>query len=351
MSHVATPAPSAAIATPEALQAVVGKLPAGTRDLKVIDFIDAGAARWLAASPVAFLTLVDTHEAATPTPRLTLAGGPAGFATVAPDGARLQLPLASIDDATLARPGAGFGSLFLLPGLGETLRINGAVESTADGQLQVRVHECYLHCAKALMRADFWSHPGNAEQGHSPETLLNQARLLALASCDAEGRADLSPKGDPAGLLLQADGDALLLADRPGNRRTDSFLNILTQPRVALAALVPGATCIGVLQGNAEILRDEALRQRLAVEGKLPHLVLRVRGGPLALRPSPALARATLWPAAPAPADIEPAALFAAHVKANRSSRGLAARIAKTAVAVPSVMKRGLARDYEENLY
>src|SRR3546814_15301730 len=69
----------------------------------------------------------------------------------------LSIPLAMLDDPALAVPGASFGSLFLVPGIGETLRINGRVAAVADGVARIAVAECYIHCAKALIRSGFWS--------------------------------------------------------------------------------------------------------------------------------------------------------------------------------------------------
>lgn len=76
------------------------------------------------------------------------------------------------------------------------------------------------------------------------------SRFMALATVGAEGRADVSPKGDPAGCMAQLDGDRLWFADRPGNRRVDSFRNIVDQPQAALALLVPGATAVVIVRGR-----------------------------------------------------------------------------------------------------
>ena len=86
------------------------------------------------------------------------------------------------------------------------------------------------------------------------------------------------------------------------------------------------------------------------MDGKLPSLVARLAEPRIALRRSPALARAALWPAAPAPDELEPAALFARHVRASRS-RGAGALVAKALVSVPGLMRKGLDHDYRNNLY
>ena len=51
--------------------------------------------------------------------------------------------------------------------------------------------------------------------------------------------------------MIRVAGGVAWFADRPGNRRADSFRNILKQPRIAIAALVPGFTQVALLSGEA----------------------------------------------------------------------------------------------------
>ena len=82
----------------------------------------------------------------------------------------------------------------------------------------------------------------------------------------------------------------------------------------------------------------------------MPKLVTQVESPALSVADSAALARAQLWPAAPADATLDPAATFAAHVKLSKT-RGLAAGIARAALSVPGLMGKGLQHDYKNNLY
>ncbi len=335
------------IHTPEQLQAVIGKLP-GDRDLKVIRYVDAGAARWLECSPLLFGAF-NTGAAQA----ITVAGGAAGFAQLR-DAQHLQIPLTSLDDPQMAQAGSGFGGLFLVPGLRETLRINGRVVQVDGGHALVQIDECYMHCAKALIRSQFWqlapSLDGAETTAPEMDAILRSSRFIALATADADGHADLSPKGDPAGLLVQYDGARLTFADRPGNRRTDSFLNLLQRPHLALLAVAPGTRWAVRVQGRAELSKDEGLRNAFTVDGKTPQLVVVLDQPTLSLHESAALARvAPFWTAAPPP-DIDPAALFTAHVKASRSA-GAGSMLVKALVSVPGMMRRGLERDYKTHLY
>lgn len=326
-----------------ALEAVVGKA-SPTIDLKVIDHVDATAQRWLACAPLMFAAIGDGTGIA-----ITLAGGPEGFARS--DGATVSVPLDLVDDPALLQPGRGFGSLFLLPGIGETLRINGRIHDTDGGTARIAVEECYVHCAKALIRSEFWkAGSGGDAAPREDDDFIAAARFMALATIDPAGRADLSPKGDPAGRLTRTEKGALFFADRPGNRRTDSFRNIIAQPRIAAALLIPGSTMVATLTGAATLTRDERVRAHFVVRDKQPLLATRVDDLAVRLAPSAALARAALWPAAAAPGDIRPAHMLAEHLRLNRR-KGLGARIASAVVSIPGLMQKGLDKDYENNLY
>ncbi|WP_028081274.1 pyridoxamine 5'-phosphate oxidase family protein [Solimonas soli] len=327
----------------ESLQACVGKLP-GPRDLKVIDFIDAHAQRWIGSAPFAFFAFA-RGDALT----ISAAGGARGFVCVV-DPHTLRLPRAALDRDADAQAGASFGSLFLSPGLGETLRVNGRVAAVDAETVTLVVAECYLHCAKALMRSAFWDSAPLDDAPTDSRALLAASRFMALATVDDQGRVDVSPKGDPAGALLQWHDGSAWYADRPGNRRVDSFRNILTQPRVAALALLPGATTLLTLHGRASIISDAPLASAFAVDGRVPRLVTQIDDLRLATAESAALRCARLWPAAPADEQLDPAATFAAHVKLSKT-RGLAAGIARAALSVPGLMDKGLQHDYKNNLY
>lgn len=324
------------------LEAILGKAPPAV-GLKVIDHVDATAQRWLASAPLVFAGFGKGGAMA-----ITLGGGDPGFASADP--ATLSVPLAALDDPALATPGVSFGALFLVPGIGETLRINGHVAVVEGGVARIAVEECYVHCAKALIRSGFWSAaPTDAAPG-TPDAFAAETCFMALATMDAAGHADLSPKGDPAGVMAHIEGDQLWFADRPGNRRTDSFRNLIAQPHIAAALLIPGTAHVAIVRGTAMLTDDETARATFAVQGKVPLLATRVDDLDIDIRPSPALARARLWPSAAAPADIRPAKMFAEHVRLNKD-KGIGARIAGAFVSVPGLMQRGLDKDYKDNLY
>ena len=328
------------ITTVTGLEDRIGKASALVH-MKSIDHLDEGALGWVRAAPLMVCGLGAPSRLG-----VTLGGGPAGWA----DGDRhtLRLPASKIDDPALATPGAGFGSIFMIPSISELMRINGRVVDADADTIRVQVQECYFHCGKALIRSGFWGAQPGASVPDDPSAFAEESRFLALATVDAEGRADLSPKGDPAGAMAHLQGDTLWFADRPGNRRIDSFRNIVTQPRVAAALMIPGSARVVMLSGLARISEAEEVRTAFTVQDKTPALVTGIGDIAVEVRESAALARAGVWPAPAAPADIDPAKIGVAHLKL---SKGLAASLAGAVLSVPGLMKKGLEADYKKNLY
>jgi hypothetical protein len=91
------------------------------------------------------------------------------------------------------------------------------------------------------------------------------------------------------------DRRTLLLPDRRGNHRLDSLRNIVADPRVALLCLVPGSGETLRIRGRATLSTDPALRQRLAMDGKLPATVVVVAIDRVYFQCARALARSGLW--------------------------------------------------------
>jgi PPOX class probable FMN-dependent enzyme len=103
---------------------------------------------------------------------------------------------------------------------------------------------------------------------------IERSPLVCLATSDAEGRCDVSPRGDPAGFVRILDERTLLMPERPGNRIADSLRNILANPRVGLIFIVPGATDTFRVNGRAVLTTDAALLAPSTLEGKAPRLGL-----------------------------------------------------------------------------
>ena len=85
---------------------------------------------------------------------------------------------------------------------------------------------------------------------------LSRSPLGFVASTDADGRVDVSPKGDPPGFVHIIDDTTIAIPERPGNKRVDGHLNVLERPHVGTLFVVPGRGDTLRINGRARILAD-----------------------------------------------------------------------------------------------
>ena len=169
------------ITTHEQLRALYAQ-PTERARRKQLDVLDAHCKAFIALSPFVVLATSDGAGWVDATPR----GGAAGFVVVqdertlllgdAPGNNRLDALQNLIEN-----PQAGL--LFMIPGVDETLRVNGRVELSTDPAdlaacsdarrtpklvLRITVQEAFLHCAKAFMRSRLWHADAQIERGRLP---------------------------------------------------------------------------------------------------------------------------------------------------------------------------------------
>ena len=124
---------------------------------------------------------------------------------------------------------------------------------------------------------------------------IAHAPFVFIASSSEQGILDISPKGDPAGFVVVLDERTLAIPDRLGNRRLDTFRNVLVNPHVALIFVIPGITYTLRASGEAIIVRDAELRDRMAVNGKAPDHALVVSITTVFSHCPKCMIRAGLW--------------------------------------------------------
>ena len=104
---------------------------------------------------------------------------------------------------------------------------------------------------------------------------LKLSPFCVLATCDADGNCDASPKGDPAGNLIHVlDPQTIVIAERPGNKRADGYLNILSNPHVGVLSLIPGRNDTLRVNGRARLVRNAPWFDDLVVKGNRPVLAI-----------------------------------------------------------------------------
>jgi uncharacterized protein len=125
---------------------------------------------------------------------------------------------------------------------------------------------------------------------------LAASPFCVIATCDADGNCDASPKGDPAGQLIHVlDDTTIAIAERPGNRRADGYLNVLANPHAAVLSIIPGRNETLRINGRARLLRDAPFFDDLIVKGHRPILVLLVEIDQIFFHCAKAFMRSALW--------------------------------------------------------
>jgi hypothetical protein len=119
--------------------------------------------------------------------------------------------------------------------------------------------------------------------------------FVMIATRGADGRLDVSPKGDPAGFVAVLDERTLAIPDRLGNNRLDTLENVLVHQEVPLIFVIPGHNDTLRVSGKGRIVRDADLQRRLAVNGKTPNLVLVVTVEEAFMHCSKCMIRSRLW--------------------------------------------------------
>lgn len=119
--------------------------------------------------------------------------------------------------------------------------------------------------------------------------------FLVISTADAEGRADMSPRGDPPGFVHIVDDQTILVPDRPGNNRLDTMGNIVANPNVACLFFIPGFEDTLRLNGKARITGDAALLAHCTVNGKQPKVGILITVEEVFMHCAKALKRSKLW--------------------------------------------------------
>lgn len=151
---------------------------------KCLDHIDPHGRRFIELSPFATIATVGPEGRVDVSPR----GGGPGFIRVSEDGKHLVMPDRPgnnrLDSLRNIAEGSGeVGLMFMIPGVDDIYRVNGPASLVVDDALaaqftefgkvpktllKIAVREAYLHCPKALMRADLWGDSHKVDRATLP---------------------------------------------------------------------------------------------------------------------------------------------------------------------------------------
>jgi uncharacterized protein len=153
--------------------------------------------------------------------------------------------------------------------------------------------------------------------------------LCLIATADATGKQDVTPRGDPPGAFKVLDEHTIALADRPGNNRLDTLKNLLENPEIALIFLLPGVNDTVRVAGTARLSVDPELLASMAVQGKEPKCAIVIAVRQAYLHCAKALLRSRLWE----PDFVQPKGTFPSISRMIGDQIGLAEEEKKAAEA------------------
>ena len=148
------------------------------------------------------------------------------------------------------------------------------VYSEAKGRaVQKQIDHIDVHCARFI--------------GLSP--------FVVIASVDAGGALDASPRGGAPGFVRVSDARTLLIPDSPGNNRLDTLTNIIASGRVGLLFMIPGVDETLRVNATARLNDDASILSTFAGDKRTPKLVIEVTVCVAYLHCAKAFMRSQLW--------------------------------------------------------
>lgn len=137
--------------------------------------------------------------------------------------------------------------------------------------------------------------------------LIGCASLVLIASADADGNCDVSPRGGPAGFVTVLDQRTVAIPDATGNKRLDTLQNVIATGRAGLLFVIPGRTTTLRVNGRAVVSTRPELLSRLTAVGKPPASALVLGIDEVYPHCPKSLLRSAAWkPEQWLPADAQP---------------------------------------------
>ncbi len=119
--------------------------------------------------------------------------------------------------------------------------------------------------------------------------------FVVLATSDATGRVDATPRGGAPGFVVVPDDHTLLLGDAPGNNRLDALQNLLENPQAGLLFMIPGVDETLRVNGRVTLSVDPADLALCSDGRRAPKVVLRMAVQEAFLHCAKAFIRSQLW--------------------------------------------------------
>lgn len=131
--------------------------------------------------------------------------------------------------------------------------------------------------------------------GPHAQAFIRRSPFVCIGTQSRDGRADVSPRGDPVGFVHILDERTLAIPDRPGNNRLDSLRNLVTNPSIGLLFIIPGFEDTLRVNGQARLVTEPDLLQRMSVQERTPRIAIVVQVQEVFLHCAKAFRRSHLW--------------------------------------------------------
>ncbi|QWW70247.1 pyridoxamine 5'-phosphate oxidase family protein [Rhizobium sp. WYJ-E13] len=131
--------------------------------------------------------------------------------------------------------------------------------------------------------------------GMHAQEFIRRSPFLCIGTQNPDGKADVSPRGDPIGFVKILDERTLAIPDRPGNNRLDTLVNILANPSVGLLFMIPGFDDTLRVNGRAVLTTDPDLLESMSVNDRRPKLAVVVTVDEVFMHCAKAFRRSHLW--------------------------------------------------------
>ena len=127
------------------------------------------------------------------------------------------------------------------------------------------------------------------------KAFIQRSPFLCIGTQNVIGKADVSPRGDPAGFVRILDDRTLAIPDRPGNNRLDTLSNILSNPNVGLLFIIPGFEDTLRVNGRAMLTTQPDLLASMTVNERAPKLAIVIHVDEIFFHCAKAFRRSHLW--------------------------------------------------------
>lgn len=131
--------------------------------------------------------------------------------------------------------------------------------------------------------------------GEHARAFIKRSPFICIGTQSLDGKADVSPRGDPPGFVKILNDRTLAIPDRPGNNRLDSLSNIIANPTIGILFVIPGFDDTLRVNGQATLVTDPEILAGMRVNDRLPTLAIVVQVAEVFMHCAKAFRRSHLW--------------------------------------------------------